>query len=129
MGGVEGGDGRIRFRDEQHEQGVPARGRWIRALRHHLRDRLRPIEVPEPGRCGPRFVSAATVALLLVGLLWRVIRYAVCFPVWGDEAFLAISLCERSLAGLARPLEYWQVAPWGFLAAEHGAVELLGRSE
>jgi hypothetical protein len=62
-------------------------------------------------------------------LIWRVVRYAVGFPVWGDEAFLAINLYERSLAGLASPLEYWQVAPWGFLAAESGMTRLLGRSE
>ena len=111
--------------------GGSARGRF---LHHKL------VRVAGSGRATPRshtlrwltsgrYVSAMTLALVLSGLLWRVIRYALGFPIWGDEAFLAINLCERDLAGLARPLEYWQVAPWGFLAAEYGVTRLLGLSE
>lgn len=73
--------------------------------------------------------ARVTLVLLGLGLLWRTIRYALDFPLWGDEAFLALSVLTRSLAGLARPLEFGQIAPPGFLGMEWGVVRLLGQSE
>lgn len=71
----------------------------------------------------------ATLAVLVLGLLWRVVRYAVAFPLWGDEAFLAVNFLTRDLAGLGRPLDFKQVAPPAFLWVEYLVVQVLGSSE
>ena len=64
-----------------------------------------------------------------LGVLIRLVRYLVDYPIWHDEAFLAASLWDRDYAGLLRPLDYGQVAPWLFLAMERTAVNWLGYSE
>jgi hypothetical protein len=74
-------------------------------------------------------LGQSTWAVLAVGLVWRVVRYALAYPLWGDEAFLAINFLTRDLRGLARPLEYGQVAPPGFLWAEWAVTRSLGSSE
>ena len=56
-------------------------------------------------------------------------RYALAFPLWGDEAYVAINLLTRDLAGLARPLEYFQIAPPGFLWIEWLAIHAFGTGE
>lgn len=89
---------------------------------------------PAPGHSGPTPVrwptpAQATLVLLGLGLLWRTIRYTLDFPLWGDEAFLALSILTRGLAGLAQPLEFGQIAPPAFLWMEWGAVQALGRGE
>ena len=56
-------------------------------------------------------------------------RYALAFPLWGDEAFVAVNFLTRDFAGLARPLEYFQIVPPGFLWAEWLAVSLFGTGE
>jgi hypothetical protein len=71
----------------------------------------------------------ATIALLGLGLIWRTVRYALVFPLWGDEAFVAVSILSRDLAGLSKPLEFGQIAPPGFLWAEWVVTRLLGRGE
>ena len=48
----------------------------------------------------------ATLIAVGSGLVWRTVRYALAFPLWGDEAYVAINLITRDFAGLARPLEY-----------------------
>jgi hypothetical protein len=40
-------------------------------------------------------VAQLTLALLLVGVLWRTLRYALGFPIWGDEAFVAVDFVVR----------------------------------
>ncbi len=67
--------------------------------------------------------------LILLGLLWRTLRYALGFPIWGDEAFVAVNFVLRDLRGLIRPLVYGQIAPLGFMWAELGVSRLLGLSE
>lgn len=76
-----------------------------------------------------RLLAAATLAAVAAGVLFRVVRYAANWPLWGDEAFLAVSLITRDFAGLARPLEYFQIAPVGFLWAERAVVGVLGFGE
>jgi hypothetical protein len=67
--------------------------------------------------------------VVIAGLFWRTLRYALAFPLWGDEAYVAINLVTRDLTGLARPLDYFQIAPPGFLWAEWLAVSVFGTSE
>ncbi len=68
-------------------------------------------------------------AFVVLGMIWRVARFAGGPPLWGDEAFLAVNLLTRNFVGLLQPLDYFQIAPAGFLGAERLVVDLLGRSE
>ena len=65
------------------------------------------------------------VALIAVGVLGRLVRYFLPFPIWGDEAFVCFNLLHRDFAGLTHGLEYAQVAPilflWGELATVRSA--------
>jgi len=69
------------------------------------------------------------VGLLAVGLAWRLLRYALQFPIWGDEAFICVNLLDRDYLGLLDPLDYKQVAPILFLWSELTAFRLIGGSE
>ncbi len=64
--------------------------------------------------------------LLLLGVVLRLLRFALPFPLWGDECMLAVNFIHRSFADMLRPLEYHQIAPLGFLWAELAAVKLGG---
>jgi len=70
-----------------------------------------------------------TVALVAVNLAWRLTRYALDFPIWGDEARVAINLFHRGPAGLAQPLDYLQIVPLFFLWAEWLVSRALGLGE
>lgn len=67
--------------------------------------------------------------LIGLGLLARVVRYYLCFPLWDDESFLCVNFISRSFAELLRPLDYHQVAPVMFLWIERALVKLFGFSE
>ncbi len=68
--------------------------------------------------------------LLAAGVGWRLVRYGLGFPVWGDEAGLMLNLLERrSYAELLEPLARNQVAPLGFLAAQLTVLRLGSTSE
>lgn len=71
----------------------------------------------------------ATLVFLIVGIALRLLRYALCFPLWGDECMLAVNFLDRSWAEVTAPLEKGQVAPVGFVAVEMLAVQCLGFSE
>lgn len=66
---------------------------------------------------------------VVLGVLARVARYYLCFPLWDDESFLCVNFIDRGYADLLRPLDYHQVAPVLFLWIERAAVQLLGYSE
>ncbi len=83
----------------------------------------RSVTRPIPGPAGARrAVAIATLSVVAAGVLFRVARYASNWPLWGDEAFVAVSLITRGFAGLARPLDYFQITPVGFLWAERAVV-------
>lgn len=69
------------------------------------------------------------LAAVGLGSCWRIVRYALGFPFWGDEAFLAVSLITRDFAGMIRPLEWGQIAPLGFMWAQLAIARGLGLSE
>ena len=83
----------------------------------------------DPGWDEPRWVILATWMFVGLGVLIRLVRYLVDYPIWHDEAFLAASLWDRDYVDLLRPLEYGQIAPWLFLVIERTAVKWLGYSE
>jgi hypothetical protein len=62
-------------------------------------------------------------------MLLRIARYAMDYPVWWDEAFVAVNFLRRGYLDLLRPLDYAQVCPILFLWAELTLVKLLGFSE
>jgi hypothetical protein len=104
-------------------------------MREPARARIGPVPTnlyDSPTRLASRRASAiaiATLAVVAAGLVWRIARYAADWPLWGDEAYLSVSLATRGFAGLARPLEYSQIAPVGFLWAERAVLALLGPRE
>jgi hypothetical protein len=76
-----------------------------------------------------RWIVRATWLFLVLGIAIRLVRYLVDYPIWHDEAFVAVNLWDRSYTDLLRPLDFGQVAPWFFLAIERTAVLWLGYSE
>lgn len=80
---------------------------------------------------GDKSISTTRLVTLFiwVGVIARVIRYYLCFPLWDDESFLCVNLISRSYAQLLQPLDYHQVAPVLFLWMERTCVLLGGFSE
>ena len=75
-----------------------------------------------------RFLHRATMAFVVLGLLLRVFRYLMDFPLWCDESRLAANLIDLGYGDLGRPLRYAQTCPVGFLAVELTSIRLLGFS-
>jgi hypothetical protein len=82
----------------------------------------------EGSSCTRTWRNAALV-LLALGVAWRVLRFFLQFPIWGDEAFVCLNFLDRDFIGLTRPLRYVQVAPILFLWSELAAFRVLGGSE
>ena len=76
-----------------------------------------------------RRLDRAVLAFVVLGVLLRVGHYLTNYPLWGDEAFLALSFLRRGYLDLLSPLEYGQICPILFLWAELTAVKLFGFSE
>ena len=88
----------------------------------------------EPGDerlpCGNKDrVLQATWAFVGLGVLLRVVTFALNYPLWGDEAFLAANFLSRGYWDLLRPLDYAQICPLFFLWLELTAIKLFGFSE
>jgi len=70
------------------------------------------------------------VAFVALGLVARMLRYVLQFPLWEDEAFLFMNMVGRSYADLLEPLrQYHQVAPVMFLWVEKAVTDVFGASE
>lgn len=70
-----------------------------------------------------------SVVLVLLGILARALRYLLDFPLWGDEAFLAVNFLLRDYKGMIDPLVYGQIAPLGFMWIELAVTRAVGLSE
>lgn len=68
------------------------------------------------------------VIFLSVGLLWRAGRYLFDFPIWGDEAMVALNLPDRGFISLLGNLDHCQVAPPLWLWCEKISLDFLGPS-
>lgn len=77
----------------------------------------------------PRRIGTLIAAFLVIGLLARLARFLLRFPLWEDEAFLAYNLMNRSYAELLQPLDYIQVAPLGYLWLQRAVIDLVGFTE
>jgi hypothetical protein len=82
----------------------------------------------EPGWTDRR-VGRWLYVFLTLGVALRLLRFGLNFPLWNDEAYLALNVLERDFAGLTRPLGYAQVCPLLFLWAEKAVVLALGFGE
>ena len=69
------------------------------------------------------------LAVLGVGVAWRLIRWSLQMPIWGDEAMIANNVIGRSWAELLGPLENNQVSPILFLWGQSAMIEWFGTSE
>jgi hypothetical protein len=68
--------------------------------------------------------------LLAFALVVRVLSYASGRSLWIDEAMLSLNIIQASFSQLMfHPMQYFQVAPLGFLAIEKTLVTGLGSSE
>jgi hypothetical protein len=75
-----------------------------------------------------RWHKWAMVAIA-VGLLARINRYCLRFPLWEDECFLCANLMDRSYSELTTELYYRQIAPAAFLMMQKAVVSVLGFHE
>jgi hypothetical protein len=82
---------------------------------------------PGPAAAGARVVWLA-LALLAVGVACRGLRFGLNFPVWADEACLALNLAERDYRGLLYELDHRQMAPLLFLWVEKAVYAWSGPS-
>jgi hypothetical protein len=69
------------------------------------------------------------VALVILGVILRLVRYALNLPMWMDECLLGVNILDHRFRDLAQPMEYVQIAPIGFLYAERAMFECFGMSE
>jgi hypothetical protein len=76
-----------------------------------------------------RTIHHVTWGLVLLAVSWRTVRYLMKFPLWGDEAFLAMSILTRSARGMVGSLEYGQIAPIGFMLCEWLVTRVAGVTE
>ena len=84
---------------------------------------------PEPQTASPTRHEQWVWGFLALGLLARVIRYGLCFPLWEDECFLCANLIDRGYRDLLEPLDYNQAAPFLFLWLQKLVVQTLGFHE
>ena len=76
-----------------------------------------------------RWCRQACWGFVALGVVLRLSRYLLRFPLWGDECAMAANFLERSYLQLLQPLEYQQVAPPLFLWIELSLVKLLRFNE
>lgn len=76
-----------------------------------------------------RLLFIFCTVFVLLGIALRLLRLGLNFPLWGDEAFVALNFFDSDFATLTKPLRHYQIAPLGFLWLEKITVLLLGMSE
>lgn len=74
-------------------------------------------------------VGQMAALLLAAGLIWRILRYLLRFPFWGDESFVGVNFIVRDIGDLVRPLEFGQIVPLVFMWAEALIVRVVGVDE
>ncbi len=77
----------------------------------------------------PQLMRRCLLLVVAVGIGWRLLRFFLGMPIWGDEASVGLNLMDRGFGDLLKPLEYDQVAPAFFIAGEWGMQQMMGASE
>ena len=67
--------------------------------------------------------------MLCLGIGWRVLRWSLGMPMWGDEVMLALNFLDRDWVGWLQPLEMGQVAPPMFMLLHGLLMQVVGYSE
>jgi len=67
--------------------------------------------------------------MLCLGIGWRVLRWSLGMPMWGDEVMLALNFLDRSWDGWLQPLDMGQVAPPLFMLLQGTLMQIAGYSE
>jgi dolichyl-phosphate-mannose-protein mannosyltransferase len=83
----------------------------------------------DAARATPLPPTNVTLALISIGLIFRIANFASNPALWLDEAFLALNLRDRDLSGILGTLDFNQAAPPLYLLAEKGSVLAFGDSE
>ncbi len=74
----------------------------------------------------PGQLKCLALLVLVIGLMWRVVRWGLAMPLWGDEAMLGLNVLQRSFSELVQPLDYAQISPVLFLWVQRAVIQLLG---
>jgi hypothetical protein len=82
-----------------------------------------------PAQPTPTRWIVATGVLLGLAVATRTVRWAVGFPLWGDEALFALNLVGRGFGDLLAPMSWGQVVPGGFLLGEIALHQWVGPAE
>jgi len=77
----------------------------------------------------PRWITWATWGFVALGVATRTCRYFLRFPLWCDEAYVAVNFADRGFGELAAPLDFGQVCPLLFLWGELAVVKVFGFTE
>lgn len=102
------------------------RGEWSASV---MAPRDSPLKTPPFAAPSPSVLASWLAVFIALGVGWRTLRYALGFPFWGDEAYVAINLLHRDYVGLLQPLEYQQIAAPLWLWCEKAVFDLLGGGE
>jgi len=76
-----------------------------------------------------RALDQAIWAFIWLGVVLRLVRFLLKFPLSRDEAMLASNLIDRKYLELLAPLDYGQVAPFAYLWINKAIITLLNFSE
>jgi hypothetical protein len=68
-------------------------------------------------------------AILIIGAVLRISQFIFNRSVTEGEAALAINIMNRSYAGLLKPLDLVQAAPYGFLVIQKTMFQVLGNND
>lgn len=78
----------------------------------------------------PQFILTVLLYLIIfIGAFLAIYQFIFNRSLWLDEASLALNIINKSFIELTEPLDYYQVAPIGFLFIEKISVLLLGKNE
>ncbi len=86
-------------------------------------------EASGSGAGGASWIRWATLGVIGLGALARIVSFLANRSLWLDESMLALNIERRSFATLVGGLDFSQVAPLGFLWLEKLAVIVLGVNE
>lgn len=76
-----------------------------------------------------KLINQLALLAIAFGIIIRLAQYISNRSLWGDEAYIALNIVNRSYLELLQPLDYDQAAPPGFLWVEKLAVQLFGNNE
>jgi predicted membrane-bound mannosyltransferase len=74
-------------------------------------------------------LKKVALGMIVIGVILRLFQYSLNRSLWLDESFIALEVVNKSFLELLGPLNYYQVAPIGFLFTEKAFLLLLGNNE